>query len=175
MSEKPKNDLSQKGTFGSPYVSPVQKNRKLIVILTIGLVVLVGVVLGFVSGRLYAGMKAPGQKVQLAYQVCGDEIVQRYEEEIYFPLDEKNSPAANKLKETITADPNYRDDPTCQTILFWLAEDKGDKDAMAASLGVVKRLHQEGIYTNSGLHDGALNYLEDAVTWINEDNTADEE
>lgn len=137
-------------------------------LLALLLIVLAGA-LGFLAlnHRIAVALGAD-QHAAVRTVVCGSDVVTKYQK-IYFPLDAGDSQAATDLAKSITSNPRSSEDPTCQTILFWFARDKNDTKAMGASLTAIKRLHGEGAYADSSLRDGALNYLEDAMQWNNDD------
>lgn len=153
----------------------VQSSRKWIMTTAIVLATLMlgSLIFLAVSGRIAVAFGANRQAI-VRTVVCGDEIVERYQE-IYFPLDEDDSQTVDELIATITSNPYSSDDPTCQTILFWLADGRKDVQTKESSLAAIKRLHKEGAYANSALRDGALNYLEAAMTWTDGDGLIDEQ
>jgi hypothetical protein len=112
------------------------------------------------------------QRAAVRTVVCGSDVIEKYQK-IYFPLDDGDSQAASDLAKSISSNPRSSEDPTCQTILFWFARDKNDTKTMETALTTIKRLHGEGAYVDSSLRDGAINYLEDAMKWNNDDQAVD--
>lgn len=118
----------------------------------VALLVIGFAVTGFLSGRLYVGIKEPRQKVQLTYQVCASDIVQKYNS-FSFPLDKKDQAAMAAMVEEITTTSGYANDSTCQAILFSAALENDDVDGMRKSLSAFEKLDSEGKSVDGNLHN----------------------
>ena len=91
--------------------------------------------------------------------VCGDAIITNYNAAMFYRV---RSPEAkptldeaglNNLEKEIPTKAGYAQDPTCQTILFWIAINHRDANKAQLALTALESLHSEGKYVNSNLNN----------------------
>ena len=138
------------------------KKRRSIVIVT-GVVAIVGAaVIGLIaSGYVTITIGKSKSQASSASIVCGEDMLSRYNEAILArPTDDPTVSVIDKegLAKIATDIKNhgaYKDDPTCQTMLFWIAlQDKNYDDAKAAYEGV-SHWYDEHVYANSDIRGNA--------------------
>lgn len=146
------------------------KNIAITVSIIIALLLGFGVWWLFDSGRLiYSNdpARAGGSEVAL---VCNDEIVTSYSEAATFTArDDDEDPSIdmdtlNALVVDIKKREGYKDDPSCQSILFQVAVLNDDYDEAKLAHEALVSLHEKGRYPNNNiLGNGTLsqhqNYL----------------
>jgi len=104
------------------------------------------------SGVIYAGVKAPAQRVAVQTVVCGDEIIDRYNQlSLSVPLNPAAQQNLSRIVKDITAKGDYAKDPTCQAILWWNAMQSRDAAEMKKALNSLKNLRNDGLYVDNNL------------------------
>ncbi len=137
----------------NPLLGNTNKKRPKIIFIGVVVIILLGTIIaGFASGRLYVGMKEPGQKVQLTYQVCGNDIIQKHNS-FYFPLDKEDQAAMDAMVKDIVESSGYADDATCQAILFSAALENDNVDGMQKSLDALEKLTSRGKAVDGSLRN----------------------
>lgn len=133
------------------------RNKVVVVILTSIIVLGVGAIIAlFALGRL--GWVNPGSKVVDAYTaVCDGNMVNEYNDAmVYTQRGESTELSLDEgvlasLPGTIKNLASYQNDPTCQTILFWIAVHDEDYDAAKAAYEAVKSLHGKRLFADSNI------------------------
>lgn len=89
--------------------------------------------------------------------VCGADVLDTYNAAMFYALrdgsndltiDEK---AVESLAVEIKSKEGYKNDPTCQTILFWTAVQNDNYPAAKDAYESIKTLHDQGIFTDSNI------------------------
>lgn len=139
-------------------------NRKQLLTICLSGVVVVGVIVGlFVAGKLTWNNVAHHP---VTSAVCGTNIVNKYNGAMYMierggssepSIDEVGVAA---VKNEVRAKAGYKDDATCQTLLFWIAMHDSDYPAAKSAYGVVKQLHDGGVFADNNIrgNDALFNY-----------------
>lgn len=118
------------------------------------------------GGYLYASKQLTFGTVQTpvtirATAVCGDSIISIYNSAMNYQIRGNDTDPTldnatlNKLEKDIPSKAGYAQDPTCQTILFWIAIQHNDAAKAQNSLTALNRLHDEGKYVDSNLANNA--------------------
>lgn len=137
-------------------------SKKYILLLLIGIVVVGGVVWLFASGKLVWN----ASKTTTVSRVCDTELVNKYNDAMYMigrngssepSIDEAG---VKSVQSTIKSSDGYKDDATCQTLLFWIAIYNGDYPAARDAEVAVKQLHDKGQFADSNIrgNDAILTY-----------------
>lgn len=133
--------------------------KTIAIVVAASVVVLLGVVVWwlFNTGRLVyvaSGTKAPAGVV-----VCGTDMVTKYNNATEL-IKRQGSDTASIDKDALSSlatdirnKQAYKDDPTCQTILFWVAFRNEDKDAAEASMKTLEELHEKRQFADSNLRN----------------------
>lgn len=122
------------------------------IMLGVAALCIIASIIALVKGYAYVGIKEPKQKVQLTYQVCGNDIIQKYNA-FYFPLNNQDRKAMTTMVKDITASSGYADDPTCQAILFSAASENDDINGMQKALSALEKLSSENKNVDSNLRN----------------------
>jgi len=130
------------------------------IVLIIIIVAIAGVAVWlFASGRLvWADAASPAtHNVAIEKVVCGDEQVNAYNSAMYFKVRaEGQEPSIDEqglkdLASSIRAANGYKEDPTCQNILFSIAVYQKDRTAGQEALDALNALHDRRLYADSNL------------------------
>lgn len=130
-------------------------NNRLTIIAT-GLIVVVAVIGLFGTGRL-VWVSSGGHVAASA--VCGTDIVSKYNTATNF-IGRNGNDGSNPsidtagvaaVKKEITAKSGYKNDATCQAILFWIAINDNDYPAAKTAESIVKQLHDKGMSADSNI------------------------
>lgn len=138
-------------------------SKKYILLPFIGVAVIGGIVWLFVSGRLVWSNAGADKTVSV---VCGTDIVDTYNDAMYMigrngssepSIDESG---VKTVQNTVKGKAGYKDDATCQTLLFWIAIHDGDYQAAKDAETAVKRLYDKGQFANNNIrgNDAILTY-----------------
>lgn len=106
------------------------------------------------TGHIYMGVKDTNQRVSLGYQVCGDDIVKKYNM-IGLPMTDAGLEIVKSLTETIDKNANSIHDPTCQVIRFYVASESKDLAKMKDALDQLRGLYNKGEFANNNLQSTA--------------------
>lgn len=89
--------------------------------------------------------------------VCGADVLDTYNAAMFYALREGSSDltidekSLNNLVVEIKSKTGYKNDPTCQTILFWTAVQNDDYPAAKDAYESIKTLHDQGIFADSNI------------------------
>jgi len=151
----------------TPFSSQAQQkkhSKALVIIPWIGLVLFV--VLAAAGGYLYATKQLTlnthsAGVANRATAVCGDVLINKYNAAMSFQERGNSTEATldtaalNELKKDIPTKEGYATDPTCQTMLFWIAVQDVDAATAQTALTALNKLHDEGKYVDSNLANNA--------------------
>lgn len=152
----------------TPLTPPVHKkkgNKALKIIPWVGLGLFVVVVA--LGGYLYATKQmtfAAAPTSSGAYTpVCNDAVINKYNAAMNYQVRGTDPNAAptldtkslSELEKDIPSKAGYAGDPTCQTILFWIAVQNNDKAKAQTALTALNKLHDEFKYVDSNLANNA--------------------
>lgn len=134
----------------------MDKKNKILAIISISFLTLliIGVCWMFVSGHLQYSKSGLQPK-----SVCGASIVDKYNEAMYYKIRQGSSePSMDKqgvkdLATQIKQMTNYKNDPTCQTIIFWTAVMSDDYKTAKAAYDELDSLHEKRAFPDSNLRD----------------------
>jgi hypothetical protein len=148
-------------------------------ILTIILVVIILAAAGAVTWLFMSGRLAwvdPNTKAVTVKAVCGTDIVNKYNDASVFIARNGSSERTvdeeglKSLKTTIVGKDGYKDDPTCQAMLFWISFRNKDYEGAKAAYTAVRALHDKGLFADSNLRSNdALFTYEDVLFTISPD------
>jgi len=138
-------------------------SKKYILLPLVGIIVAGVIVWLFASGRLVWSNTGANQAVGV---VCGTDIVDTYNDAMYMigrngssepSIDESG---VKSVQNTVKGKAGYKDDATCQTLLFWIAIHDGDYQAAKDAEASVKRLYDKGQFANNNIrgNDAILTY-----------------
>lgn len=147
------------------------KKRKIMVIVlaAVALLVIAAGILIY-AGRLAVIIKEPHQKALLSVPVCGDDIVEKYNDASLsepkisgeYAMDKE---ALSNLVTEIQDKAYYQQDPTCQTILYWVALFDSDTNGIKNAYNEVRNLYNKGLYANSNIRTTqSLSTMEQTVS-----------
>ena len=89
--------------------------------------------------------------------VCGADTVDRYNDAMFYAVREGSSDltidgeSLNNLVVEIKNKVGYKNDPTCQTILFWTAVQNDDYSAAKDAYDSIKTMHDRGAFADSNI------------------------
>lgn len=132
-----------------------KKNIIISTLLALAVVVIVATLLLLVSGRLV--WTGGGAGTVAARPVCDSDIVNKYNDAMYMTLrDGAEEPSINEagvkqVEEGIKKAEGYKDDATCQTLLFWIAVYDGDYESAKSAYSKIKSLHDKGVFADSNI------------------------
>lgn len=93
--------------------------RSIIIICIVVVLVAIGTVVFLMSsGRLAVVMKQPSQKTLIVKNVCGEEMIDRYNTAFDIKHPEKYPDTLKSIAKDIEANPDYAGDANCQYILY---------------------------------------------------------
>jgi hypothetical protein len=110
-----------------------------IVVLAVG-----DVLLQFRQGTLYIGVKGPKQRVVVQTVVCDNAVIAQYRS-VQSPED------TTALLRVIKGHDQYQKDPTCMTILFWIAFAQQNISNATTALNTLKELQKQHLFADSSL------------------------
>lgn len=141
--------------------------KKLIIIIILVVVLVLGAAAAwlFVSGNLAnigrgATVNTESQTATLN-RVCDSTVVTTYNKVMNYQdqtgsndssLDE---PAIKRLQDDVKGKAGYENDPTCQTILFWIAAHYSDYENTKKAYESLLDLHDKGMFADSNLGSAA--------------------
>lgn len=143
--------------------------KKVAIVSSIGVGVLViGAIIAwlFVSGRVTLVVNQPDdEEVKIvkgpAVLVCGDETIKAFNEaSTGYPTDDPMTSAIDtaalvKVADDVKKKSNYKQDPTCQTILFWTAVQERKYEEAKEAKAAVDALQKDGHFANNNLRTTA--------------------
>lgn len=163
----------------SPQVSVIKstkRNKALTIIPWVGLVLFI--ITAALAGYLYAtkqmafafGSTATGANTTASAAVCGESVINTYNLAMHYQYRDSTTEQTldeaglNDLEKQIPAKNGYAQDPTCQTILFWIAIHHNDATKAKAALTALNDLHSKGKYVDSNLsNNSALSTFQDTI------------
>lgn len=157
----------------SPQVNKKKSNKVLKIIPWVGAGLFI--LVASVGGYLYTTKQLTFTNTSTgAYMpVCGDAIISKYNAAMNYKVRSTNADPTldtkglSELEKAIPAKTGYADDPTCQTILFWVAIQNNDKTKAQAALTALNKLHDEYKYVDSNLANNApLSTFKDTLNTI---------
>ena len=139
--------------------------KKVAIVSSIGVGVLViGAIITwlFVSGRVTLVINQSDETVKgPVVLVCGDETIKAFNEaSTGYPTDDPMTSAIDtaalvKVADDVKKKSNYKQDPTCQTILFWTAVQERKYEEAKAAKAAVDALQKDGHFANNNLRTTA--------------------
>ena len=139
--------------------------KKVVIVSSIGVGVLViGAIITwlFVSGRVTLVINQSDETVKgPVVLVCGDETIKAFNEaSTGYPTDDPMTSAIDtaalvKVADAVKKKSNYKQDPTCQTILFWTAIQERKYEEAKAAKAAVDVLQKDGHFANNNLRTTA--------------------
>ncbi|OYX53938.1 hypothetical protein B7Y92_00740 [Candidatus Saccharibacteria bacterium 32-50-13] len=139
--------------------------KKVAIVSSIGVGVLViGAIITwlFVSGRVTLVINQSDEMVKgPVVLVCGDETIKAFNEaSTGYPTDDPMTSAIDtaalvKVADAVKKKSNYKQDPTCQTILFWTAIQERKYEEAKAAKAAVDALQKDGHFANNNLRTTA--------------------
>jgi len=138
-------------------------NKKYIVISIVVIAAIASTAWLFISGRLVWSNGGANNSVSA---VCGASVVNTYNDAMYV-IGRKGSrepsideAGVKSVQSAVKSRAGYRNDATCQTLLFWIAIHDGDYQAAKDAETIVKRLHDKGQFADSNIrgNDAILTY-----------------
>lgn len=139
--------------------------KKVAIVSSIGVGVLViGAIITwlFVSGRVTLVINQPDETVKgPVVLVCRDETIKAFNEaSTGYPTDDPMTSAIDtaalvKVADDVKKKSNYKQDPTCQTILFWTAIQERKYEEAKAAKAAVDVLQKDGHFANNNLRTTA--------------------
>lgn len=136
----------------------VKKHKSKILIITAVLLLMLltgGMFWLFNSGHLQYSKSGSQPTV-----VCDADFVDRYNEAMYYTIRKGSTEPSlddQGIKDLVTDIKNmanYKTDPTCQTIIFWVAVQSDDYKTASSAYNVLITLHKQRIFSDSNLRDG---------------------
>lgn len=157
----------------SPQVHSKRRNKFLSIIPWVGfglftIVIALGGYLYATNQLLFAFGNAASNVRTTA--VCGDSIINKYNSAMNYQVrgsDTKptlDGPGLKELEKDIPTKAEYSKDPTCQTILFWIAIQYNNASNAQTALTALNNLHDQGKYVDSNLSNNApLSTFKDTI------------
>ena len=100
--------------------------------------------------------------------VCGKEMVERYNTAFnYTDRGEGKGIAVdneelNRISSEVESSNGFNDDPTCQSMVFWIAINSRDHDKASKTYEVLSKMHDDGKYADSNLRTNIPFFLYDS-------------
>lgn len=134
------------------------RSRSLLLIVLITILLLTAVAVASVLlGWVKVSIKTPSQSVIVRTEVCGQDVINRYNS-LYSATsnteDEyaKNEAALEAFSQEVAQKVGAENDPTCQYIIFAGALTKDDSNKAKQALETIVQLADEGHYVNTKLN-----------------------
>lgn len=151
-------------TPSSLQVHTKKRNKSLTIIPWVGLGLFI--LVATVGGYLYATKQltfALGNTPSnnRAAAICGDPVINKYNSAMNYQVRGNDTdptldgPGLKELEKDIPTKAGYVNDPTCQTILFWIAIQHTDAAKAQTALTALNSLHDQGKYVDSNLANNA--------------------
>ena len=145
--------------------------KKIVTITAIAiLVAAIGVIAWlFASERLVFANPNAGVGAVAPKPVCDTNLVAKYNDAMFFigregseepTLDEEG---IKNIKKDVISKNNYKIDPTCQTLLFWIAVHESNYDAAKTAYEAVKELHDRHHFADSNIRANAALFTYEGV------------
>lgn len=145
-------------------------SKKLVVgISVVGALLLAGVVFLVVSGRLV--LTDPNVQRSVSKIVCDSSVVTTYNAAMLLDIRDGSTEytfdeaGLKSLQTSIRGKDGYEDDPTCQTMLFWMAIKDEDYAAGKTAYEGVKRLYDQRIFADSNIRTDQPLFSYEAALW----------
>ena len=134
--------------------------KKIVTITAIAiLVAAIGVIAWlFASERLVFANPNAGVGAVAPKPVCDTNLVAKYNDAMFFIGRE-----GSDVKKDITSKSNYKADPTCQTLLFWIAVHESNYEAAKTAYEAVKELHDRHHFADSNIRANAALFTYEGV------------
>lgn len=133
----------------------MKKNRIIQITVIVLILLAVGVVVAlFMTGKL---VWSNTTRQVSTHVVCGSDVVNKYNDAMYYVIrpgsdvPTLDTEGIKTINEDIKKKDGYKDDPTCQTLLFWIAIHNNDYTAGNEAYLAVKGMHDKGIYADSNI------------------------
>ena len=105
-------------------------------------------VVGLVTGRLYAGIKQPEQKVNLTSAVCSSEIIDKYNKTTAIFDKNESKKELQGVVSLINSKSGYESDPSCTFMLTKSYMKLDDMDKFKSALDSYAKLIDKGAFPN---------------------------
>lgn len=149
---------------------------KLKLINLFAVLIVVGVIVGlFATGKLVWANSSGNNATNTA---CGTDIVNKYNDAMNY-IGRNGSDASNPsidtagvaaVKKQVMATSGYKNDATCQTLLFWIAINDRDYPTAKSSYATVNQLHDKGVFADNNIRsNNALLSYQSLLDGINPD------
>lgn len=145
----------------------MMKKRGKIIAAIVALVVVASVVGLALAGYLYIGIKSPGESISKRYSICGDEIVNKYND--YSNSGSEDAGALKEIIDSFTSNDNYKNDATCGYIAlqYYMYGDR-NKDQMNELLEQLEKLEEKGDNPSLKINNlVGLDYMKTVAGYIN--------
>ena len=156
-----------------PQVHTKKRNKSLTIIPLVGLGLFIIVVT--LAGYLYSTKQLTfafgnaSSNVRAA-AICGDPVINKYNSAMNYQVRGNDTTPTldgtglKELEKDIPTKAGYANDPTCQTILFWIAIQHTDATKAQTALTALNSLHDQGKYVDSNLANNApLSTFKDTI------------
>ncbi len=138
-------------------------SKKIIFIGITSLLLLAVPVIFYLMGYAYVGLKDPKQKVVVNYEVCGQDIITKYNDIVQNQNtgDEAFIGKLATITQEIESKPNYTKDPTCVYMVYGYYEIKGDSAKVKELYDISQGHIRDGRYINNNVSGAAQMSLPD--------------
>ncbi len=131
------------------------KKRSVVLLVTVIIVVALAGVAGWliVSGRVAIVWKSTSDKVVTVNSSCDDIIIKQYNAAFDAGNEKDFTSNLNNVASIITKKPNFKQDPTCNYMMFYISLQNRDKENAQSYLDTVSIAAKEGRYVNTSIKE----------------------
>lgn len=145
------------------------KKWLMVVLIGVAVLAIATAVFGILTNRLAVVFKNPEQRVIVVTNVCGDDIINKYNDAITKTSVGDNSGfvAIDALINNFTKNPDYQRDPNCLFIKFQLTFHQANFEQAKQSYDKIADLANDGIFVSSKINGAAgLDGLKRALDFL---------
>lgn len=152
-----------RGAPQSLFCYNITMSKKIIFIGITSLLLLAVPVIFYLMGYAYIGLKDPKQKVVVSYEVCGQDIIAKYNDIVQNQNtgDDAFIGKLASLAQEIESKPNYTKDPTCVYMAYSYYELKGDSGKVKELYDLSQGHIRDGRFINNNVSGAAQMALPD--------------
>lgn len=130
----------------------MSKKKRLIIEIIAFVIIAGGIGAAFTTGRLYAGIKQPNEKIIKQEVICGQDTINKFNDVITSAGSKDTDTKLSDIRSEIMKKSNYKNDPSCVYIkLYTEITNPNTANDAKATYKELENLVAKGLYINSNL------------------------
>lgn len=131
------------------------KKRSIVLVVTVVVIVALAGVVGWLiaSGRVAIVWKNSSDRVVTVNSICDDTIIKQYNASFDAGNEKDFISNLNNVASIITKKSNFKQDPTCNYMMFYISLQNRDKENAQSYLDAVSISAKEGHYVNINIKE----------------------